>query len=95
MSSYLSNQAFTYTFGLANFHLTGLDPRMDLALRLLKSDLCTSVHVSLQLDFDTHNGTGAWVQLRARPRLDGLRGALPGRAQGGARAGQAGQDAAR
>ncbi|WPB76232.1 DUF1501 domain-containing protein [Archangium violaceum] len=58
LSSYLSNQSFTYTFGLANFHLTGLDPRMDLALRLLKSDLCTSVHVSLQLDFDTHNGFG-------------------------------------
>ncbi|KFE69212.1 DUF1501 domain-containing protein [Hyalangium minutum] len=58
LSSYLSNQSFTYTFGLANFHLTGLDPRMDLALRLLKSDLCTSVHVSLQLDFDTHNGLG-------------------------------------
>jgi hypothetical protein len=58
MSSYLSNQSFTYSFGLANFHLTGLDPRMDLALRLLKSDLCTSVHVSLQLDFDTHNAFG-------------------------------------
>jgi hypothetical protein len=58
LASYLSNQSFTYTFGGANFHLTGLDPRMDLALRLLKSDLCTSVHVSLQLDFDTHNGLG-------------------------------------
>ncbi|WP_395847158.1 DUF1501 domain-containing protein [Cystobacter fuscus] len=58
LSSYLGNQSFTYTFGLANFHLTGLDPRMDLALRLLKSDLCTSVHVSLQLDFDTHNAGG-------------------------------------
>ncbi|PTL77349.1 hypothetical protein DAT35_45330 [Vitiosangium sp. GDMCC 1.1324] len=31
---------------------------MDLALRLLKSDLCTSVHVSLQVDFDTHNAFG-------------------------------------
>ncbi|MBZ4336555.1 DUF1501 domain-containing protein [Corallococcus sp. AS-1-12] len=58
LSSYLSNQSFTYTFGLANFHLTGLDARMDLALRLLKADLCTSVHVSLQQDFDTHNGLG-------------------------------------
>ncbi|ATB40272.1 hypothetical protein CYFUS_005720 [Cystobacter fuscus] len=57
LSSYL-NESFTYTFGNANFHLTGLDPRMDLALRLLKSDLCTSVHVSLQLDFDTHNAQG-------------------------------------
>ncbi|MFP2907008.1 DUF1501 domain-containing protein [Pyxidicoccus sp. 3LFB2] len=58
LSSYLSNQTFTYTFGTANFHLTGLDPRMDLALRLLKSDLATSVHVSLQVDFDTHNAFG-------------------------------------
>ncbi|MCP3137930.1 DUF1501 domain-containing protein [Pyxidicoccus xibeiensis] len=57
LANYL-NETFTYTFGLANFHLTGLDPRMDLALRLLKSDLCTSVHVSLQLDFDTHNAHG-------------------------------------
>ncbi|MCP3099485.1 DUF1501 domain-containing protein [Myxococcus sp. K15C18031901] len=57
LSSYL-NETFTYTFGNANFHLVGLDPRMDMALRLLKSDLATSVHVSLQLDFDTHNGSG-------------------------------------
>lgn len=58
MSSYLSNQSFTYSFGSANFYLTGIDPRMDMALRLLKSDLCTSVHVSLQVDFDTHNALG-------------------------------------
>ncbi|HEX8432880.1 MAG TPA: hypothetical protein VF625_16460, partial [Longimicrobium sp.] len=58
LANYLANQTFTYSFGAANFHLTGMDPRMDLALRLLKSDLCTSVHVSLQLDFDTHNGFG-------------------------------------
>ncbi|WP_199747010.1 MULTISPECIES: DUF1501 domain-containing protein [Corallococcus] len=58
LSSYLSNQSFTYSFGLANFHLTGLDARMDMALRLLKADLCTSVHVSLQQDFDTHSGLG-------------------------------------
>ncbi|NTX16141.1 DUF1501 domain-containing protein [Myxococcus sp. CA056] len=57
LSSYL-NETFTYTFGNANFHLTGLDPRMDMALRLLKSDLCTSVHVSLRMDFDTHSGAG-------------------------------------
>jgi hypothetical protein len=57
LANYL-NETFTYTFGLANFHFTGLDPRMDMALRLLKSDLCTSVHVSLKLDFDTHNGHG-------------------------------------
>ncbi|MCY1002017.1 DUF1501 domain-containing protein [Myxococcus sp. MISCRS1] len=57
LSSYLS-ESFTYTFGNANFHLVGLDPRMDMALRLLKSDLATSVHVSLRLDFDTHNGGG-------------------------------------
>lgn len=57
LSIYLS-EAFTYTFGNANFRLVGLDPRMDMALRLLKSDLCTSVHVSLRMDFDTHNGGG-------------------------------------
>jgi hypothetical protein len=61
LSSYL-NETFTYTFGLANFHLTGLDPRMDMALRLLKSDLCTSVHVSLRLDFDTHNARASWAR---------------------------------
>ncbi|WP_187345349.1 DUF1501 domain-containing protein [Cystobacter ferrugineus] len=58
LANYLKNQSFTYSFGPANFHLTGLDSRMDLALRLLKSDICTSVHVSLQLDFDTHNASG-------------------------------------
>ena len=94
LSSYLSNQSFTYTFGAANFHLTGLDPRMDLALRLLKSDLCTAVHVSLQVDFDTHNAFGHGFSCAQRPRNDGLRRALPGRAQGRARSGQAGQDAA-
>ncbi|WP_342380443.1 DUF1501 domain-containing protein [Myxococcus stipitatus] len=57
LANYLS-ETFTYTFGNANFHLTGLDPRMDMALRLLKADLCTSLHVSLRLDFDTHNGSG-------------------------------------
>ncbi len=56
LSSYLSE--FSYTFGLANFHMTGLEPRFDMALRLLKADLATSIHVSLGLDFDTHNGTG-------------------------------------
>lgn len=55
-SSYLS--PFSYTFGLANFHMTGLEPRFDMALRLLKADVATSIHLSLGLDFDTHNGTG-------------------------------------
>jgi uncharacterized protein (DUF1501 family) len=71
LSSYLANQTFTYSFGLANFHMTGLDPRMDLALRLLKSDLCTSVHVSLQQDFDTHNGFGhAFSSAHGRGLMD-------------------------
>jgi hypothetical protein len=49
---------FGYTFGLANFHQTQLEARMDMALRLVKADLATSVHVSLAQDFDTHNGIG-------------------------------------
>lgn len=57
LSSYLM-PSFSYTFGLANFHMTGLEPRFDMALRLLKADLTSAVHVSLGLDFDTHNGTG-------------------------------------
>jgi hypothetical protein len=57
LSSYLM-PSFSYTFGLANFHMTGLEPRFDMALRLLKANLCTSIHLSLGLDFDTHNGTG-------------------------------------
>ena len=58
MSSYLANQTFTYSFGGANFYQTGLDARLDMALRLIKSDLATAIHVSLKQDFDTHNGTG-------------------------------------
>ncbi|MER2565591.1 MAG: DUF1501 domain-containing protein [Myxococcaceae bacterium] len=57
LSGYL-NSAFSYTFGLANFHMTGLEPRFDMALRLLKADLATAVHVSMGLDFDTHSGLG-------------------------------------
>ncbi|MFZ5442519.1 MAG: DUF1501 domain-containing protein [Myxococcota bacterium] len=57
LANYLSG-AFSYTFGLANFHMTNLEPRLDMALRLLKSDLTSAVHVSLSLDFDTHNGLG-------------------------------------
>jgi hypothetical protein len=57
LSSYLT-PAFSYTFGLANFHMTGLEPRFDMALRLLKADLATSIHVSMGLDFDTHSGLG-------------------------------------
>lgn len=50
--------SFSYTFGLANFHMTGLEPRFDMALRLLKANLATSIHLSMGLDFDTHNGLG-------------------------------------
>lgn len=57
LANYLS-PAFSYTFGLANFHMTNLEPRLDMALRLLKSDLTSAVHVSLPLDFDTHSGLG-------------------------------------
>jgi Protein of unknown function (DUF1501) len=58
LSSYLQNEIMTYTFGLANFNLTGLDARFDLALRMMKADLTSSIHVSFSKDFDTHNGTG-------------------------------------
>lgn len=57
LANYL-NQPFSYSFGLANFHMTTLEPRMDMALRLLKSDLTSAVHVALNLDFDTHSGLG-------------------------------------
>ncbi|MBL8952986.1 MAG: DUF1501 domain-containing protein [Myxococcaceae bacterium] len=59
--AYLSSYglgAFGYTFGLANFHMTQLEPRLDMTLRLLKSNLATSVHCALAPDYDTHNGTG-------------------------------------
>ncbi len=57
LANYL-NQPFSYSFGPANFHMTTLEPRLDMALRLLKSDLTSAVHVSLSLDFDTHSGLG-------------------------------------
>lgn len=59
--SYMANYglgAFGYTFGLANFHMTSMEPRLDMALRLLKSDSTSAVHVALPLDFDTHSGLG-------------------------------------
>ncbi|MFT3837302.1 MAG: DUF1501 domain-containing protein [Myxococcaceae bacterium] len=58
LSSYGNVGPFGYTFGLANFNQTQLEARMDMTLRLLKSELATAVHVSLGTDFDTHNGTG-------------------------------------
>ncbi|MFZ5470052.1 MAG: DUF1501 domain-containing protein [Myxococcota bacterium] len=58
LSSYLAERTFTYTFGVANFHQTQLDARLDMALRLVKADLASAVHVSLATDFDTHNGLG-------------------------------------
>jgi hypothetical protein len=57
LANYL-NQPFSYTFGLANFHMTVMEPRLDMALRLLKSDLTSAVHVAFPLDFDTHSGIG-------------------------------------
>lgn len=57
LSSYLP-ESFTYTFGVANLHMTGLDPRFDMALRLMKADVTSAIHLSLGLDFDTHNGVG-------------------------------------
>ncbi len=57
LASYMGN-AFGYSFGLANFYMTALDARLDMGLRLLKSDLTSALHISLAQDFDTHNGTG-------------------------------------
>lgn len=49
---------FTYTFGLANFHQTQLEPPLEMTLRLLKSDLTSSIHTVLPSPyFDTHNGS--------------------------------------
>lgn len=59
--SYMANYGlgpFGYTFGNANFHMTQMEPRLDMALRLLKSDLTSAVHVAFPLDFDTHSGLG-------------------------------------
>lgn len=72
--AYLANylaQPFSYTFGVANFHMTGLEPRLDMALRLLKSDLTSAVHVGLSLDFDTHSGLGhAFSCAHGRAQMD-------------------------
>jgi hypothetical protein len=57
MSSYFMNP-FTYTFGLANFHQTQLEPPLEMTLRLLKSDLTSAIHTVLPSPyFDTHNGS--------------------------------------
>jgi hypothetical protein len=70
LANYL-NQPFSYTFGLANFHMTTLEPRLDMALRLLKSDLTSAVHVSFNLDFDSHNGLGhAFSCAHGRAHMD-------------------------
>jgi Protein of unknown function (DUF1501) len=58
MAGYLSNQIMTYSFGLANFYMTGLDARFDLALRIMKADLSSAIHISFSNDFDTHSGIG-------------------------------------
>lgn len=70
LANYFMNE-FGYSFGLANFHMTTLEPRMDMALRLLKSDLTSAVHVALNLDFDTHNGLGhAFSCAHGRAHMD-------------------------
>lgn len=70
LANYL-NQPFSYTFGLANFHMTTLEPRLDMALRLLKSDLTSAVHVSFNLDFDSHSGLGqAFSCAHGRAHMD-------------------------
>src|SRR5687767_13880173 len=45
LSSYFSNP-FGYSFGSANFHMTQLDSRLEMALRLMKSDLASAIHVA-------------------------------------------------
>lgn len=70
MANYL-NTPFTYSFGLANFHMTTMEPRLDMALRLLKADVTSAVHVSLPLDFDTHSGLGqAFSCAHGRAQMD-------------------------
>ncbi|MFO0595928.1 MAG: DUF1501 domain-containing protein [Myxococcaceae bacterium] len=70
MANYFTN-AFTYTFGLANFHMTVMEPRLDMALRLLKADVTSAVHVALPLDFDTHSGLGqAFSCAHGRAHMD-------------------------
>jgi hypothetical protein len=70
---YLANQynngMFTYNFG-ANYAQSGLQDPLEMALRLLKSDLVTSVHAFLnEVYYDTHSGknghTFGAAQLRA------------------------------
>ncbi len=58
---YLANvfggDKFGYGLGLANYHMTELDVPLDMALRLLRSDLASVLHVYLAPYFDTHNGS--------------------------------------
>jgi hypothetical protein len=70
---YLKNQynngMFTYNFG-ANYAQGGLQEPLEMALRLLKSDLVTSVHAFLgEVYYDTHSGKAGHVfaasQIRA------------------------------
>lgn len=70
MSGYL-NTPFTYSFGAANFHMTTMEPRLDMALRLLKADVTSAVHVAFPLDFDTHSGLGqAFSCSHGRAQMD-------------------------
>ena len=57
MAHYFNNP-FAYSFGAANFHQTQLEPPLEMTLRLLKSDLTSSIHTALQSPYyDTHNGS--------------------------------------
>lgn len=57
---YLASASYTpfeFHFG-ANFGVKGMDGPLDMTLRVLKSDLATSVHCFLdEVYYDTHNGT--------------------------------------
>jgi hypothetical protein len=69
LANYL-NTAFSYTFGNANFHMTGLEPRLDMALRLLKSDLTSRGSGTRSV---VHTAARRWIWSRgfwvsSRPR---------------------------
>lgn len=58
LSSYFDGP-FDYTFGLANYHAREeMAVPFEMALRLMKADLTSAVHVALQTPYyDTHNGS--------------------------------------
>ncbi len=65
------NNPFGYSFGAANFHQTQLEPTLGMALRLLKSDLCTAVHTAIQSPYyDSHSGQGGQMFSCAQGRAE-------------------------